>query len=79
MFHTAGFLGRITSLVVDTGCRGQGIGTALMGSANEWFMANGCVKVEVTSGDQRESAHQFYESLGFSGDGQRFSKRMPLA
>ncbi|QDD67265.1 N-acetyltransferase [Herbaspirillum seropedicae] len=78
LFHAAGFLGRVTSLVVDAGCRGQGIGKALMESANEWFVTNGCVKVEVTSGDQRESAHQFYESLGFSRDGQRFSKKISL-
>lgn len=78
LFHAAGFLGRVTSLVVDAGCRGQGIGKALMGSGHEWFMANGCVKVEVTTGDQRESAHHFYESLGFSRDGQRFSKKIFL-
>lgn len=78
LFHAAGFLGRVTSLVVDAGCLGQGIGTALMGAANEWFAMNGCVKVEVTSGDQRDTAHQFYEKLGFSREGQRLSKMMPM-
>ncbi len=77
MFHTMGFLGRITSMVVNAGCRDQGIGRALMSAASEWFAENGCVKIEVTSGDQREAAHQFYENLGFARDGQRFSRALP--
>ncbi|MCP3656982.1 MAG: GNAT family N-acetyltransferase [Herbaspirillum sp.] len=46
LFHGAGSSGRVTSLVVDAGRRGQGVGKALMGSATAWFIANGCVKVE---------------------------------
>jgi len=38
-------------------------------AADEWFAANACVKVEVTSGDQREGAHHFYEAAGFVRDG----------
>ncbi|MGB9983870.1 MULTISPECIES: GNAT family N-acetyltransferase [unclassified Herbaspirillum] len=79
MFHADGFVGRITSMVVDAGCQGIGIGKVLMGAAEEWFMANGCVKVEVTSGDQREGAHRFYEAVGFTRDGQRLSKALPKA
>lgn len=76
MFHKTGFIGRITSMVVDADCRGQGIGKALMGFAVEWFATHGCVKIEVTSGDQPESAHKFYEGLGFARDGQRFAKEL---
>ncbi len=50
-----------------------------MGVAVEWFVAHGCVKIEVTSGDQRESAHKFYERLGFARDGQRFAKELSQA
>ncbi|MFL9927223.1 GNAT family N-acetyltransferase [Herbaspirillum lusitanum] len=76
MFHRTGSLGRITSLVADREHRGQGIGKALMAAAHQWFIDNECVKLEVTSADQRLDAHRFYESLGFERDGQRFSREV---
>ena len=74
LFHTVGFLGRVTSLVIDESYRGQRIGIALMDAATCWFSANGCVKMEVTSGDHRLDAHRFYESYGMAREGQRFAK-----
>lgn len=47
-----------------------------MATENEWFVSNGCIQIEIASDDQRESAHQFYESLRFARDGQRFAKIM---
>lgn len=75
LFHAAGCLGRISSLVVDERCRGCGVGGALMRAAECWFESVGCVKLEVTSGDHRPDAHRFYERHGFLRDGQRFSKK----
>ena len=74
LFHTVGFLGRVTSLVIDEGYRGRRIGSALLDAATDWFSAKGCVKMEVTSGDHRPEAHRFYESHGMARDGQRFAK-----
>ncbi|USX11676.1 GNAT family N-acetyltransferase [Oxalobacteraceae bacterium OTU3CAMAD1] len=75
LFHADGFLGRITSFVIDQQHRRLGVGSTLMRAASEWFSASGCVKIEVTSGDHRSDAHRFYEAQGFSRDRQRFSKR----
>ncbi|WP_254608530.1 GNAT family N-acetyltransferase [Burkholderia lata] len=76
LFHAAGNLGRITSVVVDERHRGCGIGAALMAAAERWFEAGRCVKLEVTSGDRRPDAHRFYAHHGFARDGQRLSRKM---
>ncbi|KVW05016.1 GCN5 family acetyltransferase [Burkholderia cepacia] len=76
LFHAPGNLGRITSLVVDERHRGSGIGGALMADAQRWFERGRCVKLEVTSGDQRPDAHRFYAHHGFARDGQRLSRKM---
>lgn len=76
LFHLEGYLGRITSMVVDERYRGCGIGSALIGAANSWFRSVGCVKLEVTSGDHRSHAHRFYEQHGFVRDGQRLCKNL---
>ncbi|GGY03794.1 hypothetical protein GCM10007386_38240 [Pseudoduganella dura] len=73
----AGQLGRITSMVVDERHRGSGVGGALIGAAEQWFAAAGCVKVEVTSSDRRLDAHRFYERHGFLRDGQRLARNIP--
>jgi GNAT superfamily N-acetyltransferase len=75
LFHMAGALGRITALVVDQRHRSAGIGGALVIAAQHWFTAAGCVKLEVTSGDQRLDAHRFYQRHGFVRDGQRLTRK----
>lgn len=77
LFHQAGSMGRITSLVVDARHRGSGVGAALIAAAERWFTAAGCMKIEVTSADHRAGAHRFYERHGYRRDGQRFSKPIP--
>lgn len=74
MFHVQGKLGRITSLVVTSHVRSQGVGAALLEAAHRWFELAGCTKFELTSGDQRARAHAFYESHGYRRGGQRFSR-----
>lgn len=74
LFHAGGCLGRITSMVVDERHCGRRVGSALIGAAQAWFDAAGCVKVEVTSADRRADAHRFYERHGFRRDGQRLSR-----
>lgn len=76
LFHTAGNLGRITSMVVDERYRGNRVGSALIDAAEHWFRQVGCVKLEVTSGDHRQAAHHFYERHGFLRDGQRLSRKL---
>jgi GNAT superfamily N-acetyltransferase len=76
LFHLSGFLGRITSMVVDERHRGTGVGSALIAAAERWFKVAGCVKLEVTSADHRGAAHHFYVKHGFLRDGQRLSKKI---
>lgn len=76
LFHVPGRLGRITSLVVDAGARGLGVGRALIDKSADYFRDRGCVRIEVTSGDHRPDAHAFYQSVGFAPDERRFVKRL---
>jgi GNAT superfamily N-acetyltransferase len=76
LFHADGYLGRVTSMVVDEQYRGKGAGSALIAAAEHWFRQVGCVKLEVTSGDHRPDAHRFYERHGFLRDGQRLARKL---
>lgn len=75
LFHAEGRIGRITSLVVDAGHRGNGVGEALVAAADRFFTGQGCVRAEVTSGDHRTAAHAFYAAQGYAPDERRFLKR----
>jgi ribosomal protein S18 acetylase RimI-like enzyme len=74
MIHRPGRLGRITSLVVAATARGRGVGKNLLTAAERHLRANGCVKLEVTSGEQRSSAHDFYAANGYKEERVRFTK-----
>ncbi|MBW2181427.1 MAG: GNAT family N-acetyltransferase [Deltaproteobacteria bacterium] len=74
LFHKKGRAGRITSLVVSNTVRGLGVGKKLVEKADEYFQINDCSKAEVTSGDHRPEAHQFYEAQGYKLDERRFIK-----
>ncbi len=78
LFHVVGNLGRITSLVVSSQWQRHGVGCGLVRSVEEFGWSQGCLRVEVTSGDQREGAHEFYRSLGYESDERRFIKRSTL-
>lgn len=75
LFHADGYLGRITSMVVDPEFRRRGIGRLLVSSAEKFGWEHGCTRMEVTSGDHRADAHAFYEHLGYQVDCRRFIKR----
>lgn len=75
LFHAEGRIGRITSLVVDAAHRGHGVGEALVAAADHFFVGQGCVRAEVTSGDHRPAAHAFYAAQGYAADERRFLKR----
>lgn len=74
LFHQAGASGRITSLVVDKDFRNMKIARSLLEKAEDFFIRQGCIKVEVTSGDHRKEAHEFYRSCGYEEDERRFIK-----
>ena len=75
LLHAPGNLGRITALVVDENFRGKGIGKLLVETAEKWAWDRDCTRIELTSGDQRSRAHQFYQDLGYAMESKRFIKR----
>jgi GNAT superfamily N-acetyltransferase len=75
LLHVSGSLGRITAVVVDEKFRGKGIGRQLVETAERWAWERDCTRIEVTSGEQRTQAHQFYQDLGYALEAKRFTKR----
>jgi ribosomal protein S18 acetylase RimI-like enzyme len=59
-------------VVVDAGCRSQGIGRQMMAHAVAQAREAGCYKLALSSNRRRERAHAFYESLGFERHGFSF-------
>jgi predicted N-acetyltransferase YhbS len=55
----------IGTLVVDDSRRGEGVGRALMVSAENWARGAGYAKVRVRSRLSRGGAHRFYVRLGY--------------
>lgn len=69
---------QISALVTKSEYRGMGIGTRLVQQAETWAKQNGAGAVVLTSGNrpEREAAHRFYQQLGYTMTGVRFSKRL---
>ncbi len=56
----------VAGLVVDTTCRGTGVGKRLMEAAENWARTKGLSHVFLRSNVIREPAHKFYENLGYT-------------
>ena len=69
---------QVMALVVDEGCRGRGIGAALMRHAEVWAVEHGADTVRVGSRMTRTDAHAFYQAMGYelSKSSHWFHKRM---
>jgi len=74
VLHRARPVGRITALVVDSSSRMQGIGRALVATAEEALRLAGCGLLEITSNERLVDAHAFYEQLGYKRTSIRFAK-----
>jgi ribosomal protein S18 acetylase RimI-like enzyme len=55
----------IEDVIVDTSCRGQGIGEALCRAALEHAREAGATTVDLTSRPSREAANRLYQRIGF--------------
>ena len=64
-FERTGSWGRIVALIVSDQARGQGVGGQLVTAAELFATSRGCVRMEVTSGDRRQDAHEFYRRCGY--------------
>jgi GNAT superfamily N-acetyltransferase len=67
-------LALLTTLVVHERVRGTGVGAELVAAVERYAIENGCGKISVTSGVQREATHKFYEHIGYELTGLRFAK-----
>jgi predicted N-acetyltransferase YhbS len=65
---------RITTLIVDSSLRNQGIGKELILAAESFARQKDCLAIEVTSADYRTGAHQFYAQLGYPKTSVKFLK-----
>lgn len=66
VFHIpTGVRAWVEDVVVDAGCRGQGIGAALIEAALELAERLGARTVDLTSRPGREDANRLYRRLGF--------------
>jgi GNAT superfamily N-acetyltransferase len=74
--HASEPVALMTTLVVESTRRGQGVGRALLEVAEAWARENGAVRISLTSGSQRDDAHAFYERVGYERSGVRFTKAL---
>lgn len=64
-FERTGSWGRIVALVVAERARGRGVGGRLIRAAETFARSHGCLRMEVTSSDHRDTARRFYRGRGY--------------
>ena len=70
--------GRILALVVSDKMRGRGVGHALIAAAEKDLAQKNISRVAVNTRFERDEAHQFYEKVGYTKNGFRFAKELPM-
>lgn len=61
----SGAQAELLGLVVDEGCRGRGLGRALVVEAEAWARAQALPALRVRCNVRREASHRFYRNLGY--------------
>jgi GNAT superfamily N-acetyltransferase len=64
----------LTALVVDSEARGSGVGRKLVEAAEQVARQAGCVRLSVTTHEQRFDAQAFYLAIGLEQTGRRYGK-----
>ncbi|TDU88022.1 ribosomal protein S18 acetylase RimI-like enzyme [Kribbella voronezhensis] len=80
-FEREGSWGRITALVVSERARRRGVASQLMAAGESFARERGCVRMEVTSRQERSDAHEFYRRYGYddqTGKSSRFLRDLSL-
>ena len=71
--------GRILALVVSDKMRGHGIGHALIVAAEKDLAQKNISRVSVNTRFERKEAHEFYDKAGYTRNGFRFVKELPIS
>lgn len=66
----------VVNLIVNENSRNRGIGKELLASLEQVAADNGCVCIEIASGNQREAAHRFYKREGFASTHCKLTKAL---
>jgi GNAT superfamily N-acetyltransferase len=74
--HVTEVVAWLTTLVVSSKARREGIGRLLASSCEEWAKGQGALRLSLTSGIHRDDAHVFYTRLGYDSTGIRFTKHL---
>jgi ribosomal protein S18 acetylase RimI-like enzyme len=69
---------RILALVVSEKVRGRGVGQALIVAAEKDLAQKNIRRVTVNTRFERTRAHEFYEKLGYTKNGFRLVKELPM-
>jgi GNAT superfamily N-acetyltransferase len=72
--HTDDDVAWLTLLVVSGTARREGLGRRLVEAVERWVRSKGCRRMSVTSAVHRAGAHEFYDRLGYTHTGLRYSK-----
>ena len=57
--------GMVGDILVNSQCRGGGVGNTLLQTAIDWFHSNGVQDIFLESGKDNHSAHRYFEKRGF--------------
>jgi GNAT superfamily N-acetyltransferase len=67
---------RIVDLVVAASRRRDGVGSALLAAAEVEARHQDCRRIDLSCGDWRGEAHQFYERMGFESRSRGYLMRL---
>lgn len=68
--------GHVEAVRVASDKRGQKIGKAMMGWAEDRCRERNCIVCELTSDNRRGAAHRFYDRLGYTASHKGFKKML---
>ena len=69
---------RILALIVSEKMRGRGVGHALVAAAEKDLAQKNITRVAVNTHVERKEAHEFYDTAGYTRNGFRFVKELPM-
>ena len=74
--HHSECIAEVMEFVVDSACRGRGIGRQMLEKAAQIAEEHGCVQMEAACNQRRMETHRFYLREGMDNSHYKFSKRL---